>query len=249
MELSLPLTSICTIAIPHKYNSMVLQQGEHDDKGQGLTMSRRGCLNTKTTAWGEWRTHVSQQDDGCSRLGISSSRARALRWQYPWMEMSARASRASLWPGEHTVGSGSAAMASRGRRLGGARREGTRERGAPWLEHRQAANREQGVTARASWRASREEWPTLGHTARRSTRKVSARQRRAAGRQWRGRVGAGHRALRTTMVWGRSLRVEGDNAPRKNIRRERSAAEKSEKVGRREIRTTDIFLFLFILFL
>jgi hypothetical protein len=43
--------------------------------------------------------------------------------------------------------------------------------------------------------------------------------------------------------------VEGDNAPRKNIRRERSAAEKSEKVGRREIRTTDIFLFLFILFL
>jgi hypothetical protein len=45
------------------------------------------------------------------------------------------------------------------------------------------------------------------------------------------------------MVWGRSLRVEGDNALRENIRRERSAAEKSEKVGRQEIRTTDIFLF------
>jgi hypothetical protein len=51
------------------------------------------------------------------------------------------------------------------------------------------------------------------------------------------------------MVWGRSLRVEGDNALRENIRRERSAAEKSEKVGRQEIRTTDIFLFLFLLFL
>jgi hypothetical protein len=64
--------------------------------------------------------------------------------------MSARASRASLRPGEHTAGSGSAAMASIGRRLGGARREGIRERGAPWLEHRRAANREQGATARAS---------------------------------------------------------------------------------------------------
>jgi|UPI0002211EF4 hypothetical protein len=149
MELSLPLTSICTTVIPHKYKSMVLQQGEHDDKGQGLTMSRRGCLNTKTTAWGEWRTHASQQDDGCLRLGISSSRARALRWRYPWMEMSARASRASLRPGEHTAGSGSAAMASIGRRLGGARREGIRERGAPWLELRRAANREQGAAARA----------------------------------------------------------------------------------------------------
>jgi hypothetical protein len=160
---------------------MVLQQGEHDDNGQGLTMPRWGCLNTKTTVWGEWRTHTSQQDDGCSRLGISSSRARALRWRYPWMEMSARASRASVRPGKHTAGSGSAAMASRGRRLGGARREGTRERGAPWLEHRRVAIREQGAAASAS----REERPAQEHTARRSARKLSARERRAAGR-WEG---------------------------------------------------------------
>jgi hypothetical protein len=227
---------------------MVLQQGEHDDKGQGLTMPRRGCLNTKTTAWGEWRTHASQQDDGFSRLGISSSRARVLRWRYPWMEMSARASRASVWPGEHTAGSGSAAMASRGRRLEGARREGTWERGALWLEHRRVAIREKGTASRASWRASREERPALEHTARRSVRKLSARERRAAGRHGRGRVGAGHTTLRTTVVWGRSLRVDGDNAPWENIRRERSAAEKSEKVGRREIRTTNIFLFYFFFF-
>jgi hypothetical protein len=155
---------------------MVLQQGEHDDNGQGLTMPRWGCLNTKTTVWGEWRTHTSQQDDGCSRLGISSSRARALRWRYPWMEMSARASRASVRPGKHTAGSGSAAMASRGRRLGGARREGTRERGAPWLEHRRVAIREQGAAARASWRASREERPAREHTARRSAWKLSSRE-------------------------------------------------------------------------
>jgi hypothetical protein len=57
-------------------------------------MPRRGNPNTKTTTWGEWRTHASQQNDGCSRLGISSSRARALRWRYPWMNMSARARRA-----------------------------------------------------------------------------------------------------------------------------------------------------------
>jgi hypothetical protein len=43
--------------------------------------------------------------------------------------------------------------------------------------------------------------------------------------------------------------VDGDNAPRENIRRERLAVEKSEKVGQREIRTTNIFLFLFLLFL